>query len=112
MTQSSGVSVFLHGTSAFASPTRIAGAASGLAISDVDRDGDLDLVIASSSQAAIMVAKNQGDGRFSQPTAVTIPNIPTRVIAGDFNGDNWPDVAAIDATGGLVVLLSRGRSGM
>lgn len=112
VTQSSGVSVFLNGASAFGSPARIAGAASGLAVSDVDRDGDLDLVIASSSQAAITVAKNQGDGRFSQPTTVTVPNIPTRVIAGDFNGDNWPDIAAIDATGGLVVLLSRGRSGM
>lgn len=112
VTQSSGVSVFLRGTSTFGSPARIAGAASALAVSDVDRDGDLDLIIGSSSQAAILVAKNQGDGRFSQPTTVTIPAIPTRLIAADFNGDYWPDVAAIDATGRLVVLLSRGRSGM
>lgn len=109
--QSTGISVHLSGTSSFGSASRVAVPASALAVTDIDRDGDLDLVIASSTQAAILVAKNQGDGRFSQPTTMAIPNVPTRIVAADFNGDNWPDVAAIDATGALVVLLSRGRSG-
>jgi TolB protein len=110
--QSSGISVHLGQVSGFGQPGRVAVAPSSMAVADVDRDGDLDLIIGSSTTAELFVARNRGDGRFSSPTPVTIPDIPTRVVAADFNGDNWPDVAAIDASGALVVLLSLGRSGM
>ncbi|HET9424369.1 MAG TPA: FG-GAP-like repeat-containing protein [Gemmatimonadaceae bacterium] len=110
--QSSGVSVHLRGAAVYGLPSRINGSASSLAVADVDRDGDLDLIIGSSTNPQLLVAKNRGDGRFSQPSVVTLPNIPTRLLAADLNGDSWPDVAAVDAVGNLVVLLSRGRTGM
>jgi Tol biopolymer transport system component len=106
-----GVSVHRWGTSAFGGATRIAASASAMAIADIDRDGDLDIILASSGAASILVAINRGNGAFSTPTTVTIPNAPIAIATGDLNGDNWPDVVVVDVTGALVVLLSRGRAG-
>lgn len=110
--QISGISIHLKGSSTFSLSTHIAPAASSMAAADIDRDGDVDIVIGSSATAEIFIAKNRGGGRFDQPTAVKLTNPPTRLVAKDLNGDDWPDVAVVDATGSLVVLLSRGRTGM
>jgi len=109
---SQSVAVFRFGSLTFGSANRISGAASGMAIADVDRDGDLDIILASASSATILIAKNRGNGTFDTPTLVAIPNIPVSITAGDLNGDNWPDIALIDSTGALIVLISRGRAGM
>jgi Tol biopolymer transport system component len=105
------VSVHRFGLSSFGSASRITAAASAFAVADVDRDGDLDVVLTSMNTAAILVAKNRGNGSFDAPTSFAIPNTPLAVTVADLNGDNWPDVVAVDATGTLVVLLSRGRTG-
>jgi hypothetical protein len=104
------VSVHRFQTSGFGSASRITANATSMSIADIDRDGDLDIVMASASPAAVLVAKNRGTGTFDTPTAFPLTTEPLIVTTGDFNGDRWPDVAAIDATGALVVLLSRGRN--
>jgi hypothetical protein len=106
------VHVFRFGGAAFGNRVSINASATGMAVADVDRDGDLDIIIANSAAASILVAKNRGTGSFDNPVAYTIPNTPLTVTVGDLNGDNWPDVVAVDITGALVVLMNRGRSGM
>jgi hypothetical protein len=106
------VSVLRFGSSTFGSASLISASATGMAIADIDRDGDLDIILGSASTAAILIARNRGNGTFDTPTSVTIPNVPVSITTADLNGDDWPDVALIDATGALVVLLSRGRAGM
>jgi WD40 repeat protein len=106
------VSVYRFGSLTFGTANRINASASGIAIADIDRDGDLDVILASASSATILIARNRGNGTFDAPTPVDIPSIPVSITAGDLNGDDWPDIALIDATGALVVLFSRGRAGM
>jgi len=109
---SQSVSVYRFGASAFGAASRVSAAASAMAIADIDRDGDLDIIMASTSSAVILVAKNRGGGSFDTPISYPIANVPIAVAAADINGDGWPDVMAVDITGALVVLLSKGRTGM
>jgi Tol biopolymer transport system component len=109
---SSSVAIHKFGISSFGSATRIGATATSMTIADIDRDGDLDIIMASTNAASLLVAKNRGTGAFDTPTEIALPNTPTVVVSGDFNRDNWPDIAVIDVTGALQVLLSRGRTGM
>jgi hypothetical protein len=104
------VSIHRFGATSFGAPARISAAADAVAIVDIDRDGDLDLVMASSGTAAILVARNRGGGTFDTPVSYSIANAPIAIAAADINGDAWPDVMAVENTGELVVLLSRGRN--
>jgi hypothetical protein len=106
------VSVHRFGTASFGPAVRIAVGANAMAIADVDRDGDLDVILASSNAAEILVAKNRGGGTFDTPLGYAIGNVPIAVTTADLNADGWPDVIAVDITGALSVLLSRGRTGM
>ena len=106
------VSVHRFGTASFGTATRIAVGANAMAIADVDRDGDLDVILASSNAGEILVARNRGGGTFDTPVAYTIANVPIALTTADLNGDGWPDVIAVDVTGTLSVLLSKGRTGM
>jgi hypothetical protein len=83
-----------------------------MAIADIDRDGDFDVILASSNAGEVLVAKNRGGGTFDTPIAYAIGNVPIALTTADLNGDGWPDVIAIDGTGTLSVLLSKGRTGM
>lgn len=104
------VAVHRFSGSSFGGASRVPAAAGAMAIIDIDRDGDLDIIMASASSSAILVAKNRGTASFDSPIAYPIANPPVSVTAADLNGDGWPDVMAVDATGALVVLLSRGRN--
>jgi hypothetical protein len=106
------VSVYRFGVSTFGNRVAVNASANAVAYADIDRDGDIDVIMAGSSGSSILVAKNRGTGSFDNPTSYTIPNTALLVAVGDLNGDNWPDVAAVDITGALVVLMNRGRTGM
>ena len=106
------VSVYRFGVSAFGNRVSVNASANAVAYADIDRDGDLDVIMAGTSGSSILVAKNRGTGSFDNPVSYTIPNAALSVAVGDLNGDNWPDVVALDITGALVVLMNGGRSGM
>jgi hypothetical protein len=111
LTTSGGVSVHPFKTS-FGAGSRITTPANAIAIADIDRDGDLDFIMASSSTSEILVARNRGLGSFDTPVGYSIANMPVTVAVADLNADGWPDVMAIDVAGTLSVLLSKGRTGM
>lgn len=90
-----------------------------LALSDVDRDGHLDLVVANfsgrsgdTSHDAVNVLLGNGSGGFGpmkgSPFATGLN--PVRVAVGDVNGDGWPDIVTANMRGGdVTILLGDGR---
>jgi hypothetical protein len=106
------VSMYRFGVSTFGNRVAVNASANAVAYADIDRDGDLDVIMAGTNGSSILVAKNRGTGSFDNPVSYTIPNAPLSVAVGDLNGDNWPDIVTLDITGALVVLMNRGRSGM
>lgn len=74
------------------------------ALADVDRDGDLDLVLArrggatASAASETRILRNDGHGAFSNATADVMPAVGAddwradRVAAADIDGDGFPDL--------------------
>lgn len=63
----------------------------GAAVGDFDRDSHVDLTVATTS-AGIVTLRNQGDGTFAAPIILSA-RAATGVIASDFDGDGWLDMA-------------------
>ncbi len=75
---------------------------------DFDRDGHLDLVIATTSAPGLHVWRNDGNGRFDTEFAARgLESMPPLrdVVCGDFSGDQRPDLVAADVAGRLRVLV-------
>lgn len=65
---------------------------------DVDRDGDLDLVVAESGSGVVSVVVNDGHGRFAVGARHLIDGRPTRVILADLDADGEFDLAVTSVT--------------
>ena len=74
------------------------------AISDVDTDGDLDLIVATSDGVALL--RNEGDASFSAAELLA-PNTRGSLLADDLDGDGALDVAVVNLAFARV-LLNRG----
>ena len=85
---------------------------------DLNKDGYSDLAVAdySTSDVAVILNKGDGSGQFPAVTYYVFahpPNAtePESVIAEDFNGDAYPDLAvANDYTGNVSVLINKGSA--
>jgi FG-GAP-like repeat len=71
-------------TASYATPD-----ASLVRTADVNRDGKLDLVVAS---GALQVLLGNGDGTFRPGQRLTVPNFSRNFELGDFNHDGYPDL--------------------
>ncbi|MCB1489961.1 MAG: VCBS repeat-containing protein, partial [Bauldia sp.] len=76
--------------------------------SDVDGDGDLDLVTSAFSGTGVSVFLGNGDGTFGSATTYTTGLSPHGVAIGDINGDGIADVATANTSGSLSFLLGNG----
>jgi hypothetical protein len=85
---------------------------SGVALGDVDGDGDLDLLAANTDGAgAVLVRLNDGRGLFSGGQQVAVGRFSTYVVTGDVDGDG--DLDLLTANGGdntVSVRLNGGTS--
>lgn len=84
-------------------------AASNLALFDVERDGDLDLVTTSSTGGSNILYTNTGGGAFVR-SATLGGGQSHDVVAADFDGDGSSDLVFAN-TGPNTVYLNRGASG-
>lgn len=92
-----------------------------LLVSDIDADGDGDLLLGRRTPHALIFIPSNGEGTFGTPitTAVAIDPTPGRVAIADFNGDTKVDVVvgsyydlqaeiyAGDGAGNFTLLLNR-----
>jgi hypothetical protein len=83
-----------------------------VSIADVDKDGNLDILVANGGSANCSVYLGDGKGGFSQPTGSPLAagQNPTDITTGDFNGDGNLDLAIANHGVKLVtVLLGNGK---
>jgi hypothetical protein len=79
-----------------------------LAAADFNRDGKMDLALASTSSVTVVLGDGHGSFTGGLPTYVT--SFTTAIATGDINRDGRPDLAVTDfGAGTIVVLLGNGE---
>jgi hypothetical protein len=65
------------------------------ALADLDRDGDLDIVVSNDAPDRKLVYLNDGKGHFTEAGTFGSPSWSTRYVTlADLNGDGYPDIVA------------------
>jgi hypothetical protein len=83
------------------------GPITSLVVADFNRDGNLDVAAAHPLSNTVTVSLGNGDGTFGNPLSLAINRDPYTLVAGDFNGDNFPDLASANlGTGTISVLIN------
>ncbi len=103
-----GLSLLPARGSAFGPAVALPLAALDVAAADLDRDGDVDLVLVPASGTGLLFLRNLGDGRFAAAVSLAPGLAAARLRAADLDGDGWPDLLVMESGGGVAVLRNRG----
>ena len=63
-----------------------------LLTTDLNLDGEADIVSANAKNSTLSLLYGKGDGTFGAPIQIAVPQEPTSLAAGDFNEDGIPDL--------------------
>ncbi len=69
----------------------------GLAVADLNGDGNLDLAVTGQFNDELMLRFGNGNGSFGPQISYEAGDIPQDVIVGDVNGDGSPDIVISDS---------------
>jgi predicted dienelactone hydrolase len=87
----------------------VGGTPTSVAVADFNRDGKLDLAVASENSNSISVLLGKGDGTFNATVHYGVGSASESVAVGDFNDDGKVDLAVADVDSQTVsVLLGNG----
>lgn len=87
----------------FGAPVTSSGGGIGLALGDINRDGEPDLVVPNGDTNAIAV--QLGNGASFAKTPFTPTGGPQKALLGDFNRDGRPDLVTVNASGNVSIRL-------
>ena len=77
----------------------------GPALCDLDRDGDLDLVVPNFTGAAVELYENNGTGGFTFVSSLPTPDRPYQVRCGHLDPDGEIDIVGVCSTGNRLIVL-------
>lgn len=81
----------------------------GVAVGDFNRDGKLDLAIATAGSSSISIHLGNGDGTFQPASTFSAGASPFWLATGDFNGDGKLDLAiANNGSANVSILIGQG----
>ncbi len=104
--------IFAH---ASGSPIAVAGGPDDVVVGDMNKDGKLDLIVASGRSRMLAVFPGLGDGRFriDAVNKITVSQGPGEMVLGDVNSDGNLDLAFISHDSyGVTMLLGDGKGGL
>ena len=95
------------------SPIAVMSGPGNVALGDVNKDGQPDLVVASGQGPSITVLLGQGDGQFraTGSSPVPLPDSPNEMVLGNVNGDSKLDLVIASHDSYRVMLLLGNGSG-
>jgi len=103
-----GMGAFMQATD---SPIALGGRSSAVEVSDLDNDGDLDIVVVNSQLEAVHVLLGDNSGSFSETpdSPIAVGRNPRSIAVANLNADSFPDIVIGNAADGTVsVLLGSG----
>ena len=74
-------------------------------VTDIDNDGNLDVVMSEAGSTQLHVWLGLGDGGFQEPLALDVGLVPEQFFIADMNGDDAPDLVAIQFSAGTVTVV-------
>lgn len=114
----SNTGVFSNGSTVIVGNTQFGNTPYGVALGDVDNDGDLDLLTANTFSGTVSIRLNGGDatgsntGTFSNGSDPSVGRLPVAIVLGDLDNDGDLDFATAngDTVGSITVGLNGGNA--